>query len=65
MIIIIHTIISIFVINYSYIYIVIKFSFIDSEIVKKKKYIYIKNRKNISNYYFSKFNHNFRKIGQN
>lgn len=38
MIIIIHTIISIFVINYSYI--VMKFSFIDSEIVKKKKYIH-------------------------
>lgn len=42
MIIIIHTIISIFVINYSYIYIVMKFSFIDSEIVKKKKYIHKK-----------------------
>lgn len=38
--IIIHTIISIFVINYSYIYIVMKFSFIDSEIIKKKKYIH-------------------------
>lgn len=44
MIIIIHTIISIFVINYSYIYIVMKFSFILK--LLEKRNIYIKNRKN-------------------